>query len=109
MDDATRQVLFQYQWPGNVRELINVATRYAIRGCRQIENAIEMDTQNTFDVTAGDSLKSMVQAYEENLIRSKLIQHKGKVSAVLEDLCIERRTFNQKLKRYGISSQDFRD
>ncbi|MGB1091776.1 MAG: sigma-54-dependent transcriptional regulator [Oceanobacter sp.] len=107
-DEATRQVLMQYSWPGNVRELINVATRYAIRGCRQIENAIEMDTQATFEVKPGESLKEMVQAYEEKLIRSKLAQHQGKVSAVLEDLCIERRTFNQKLNRYGINSGDYR-
>ncbi|MDO6682196.1 MULTISPECIES: sigma-54 dependent transcriptional regulator [unclassified Oceanobacter] len=108
-DSHTRQVLLQYSWPGNVRELINVATRYAIRGCRHIENAIELDTNNTFDVGAGESLKDMVQAYEEKLIRSKLAEHNGKVAAVLEDLCIERRTFNQKLNRYGINTQDYRD
>ncbi len=107
-DGHTRSVLLGYGWPGNVRELVNVATRYAIRGCRHIENAIEMDTQNIFEMSDGESLKEMVQAYEEKLIRSKLAQHKGKVSAVLEDLCLERRTFNQKLKRYGIASSDFR-
>jgi two-component system, NtrC family, C4-dicarboxylate transport response regulator DctD len=107
-DSHTRQVLLQYHWPGNVRELINVATRYAIRSCRHIETAIELDTQNTFELQAGDSLREMVQAYEEKLIRSKLAEHKGKVSAVLEDLCIERRTFNQKLNRYAINTQEYR-
>ncbi len=108
-DEHTRQVLLQYSWPGNVRELINVATRYAIRSCRQIEKAIESDTANTFEVQAGESLKELVQAYEEKLLRSKLAQHAGKVSAVLDDLCIERRTFNQKLVKYGINSSDYRE
>lgn len=107
-DEHTRSVLLSYSWPGNVRELVNVATRYAIRGCRHIENAIELDTSNVFEVRAGESLKDLVQAYEEKLIRSKLDQHKGKVSAVLEDLCLERRTFNQKLNRYGICAADYR-
>ncbi len=107
-NNATRSVLLEYSWPGNVRELINVATRYAIRGCNNIEAAIEMDTQNTFDVDAGDSLKDMVHAYEEKLIRSKLAQHKGKVSLVLDDLRLERRTFNQKLNKYGIATADYK-
>lgn len=107
-NNHTRQVLLQYDWPGNVRELINVATRYAIRGCRDIEEAIEVDTQSGLDIQAGESLKEMVQAYEEKLIRAKLIEHRGKVSAVLDDLSIERRTFNQKLKRYGIATTDYR-
>ncbi len=107
-NNHTRQILLQYEWPGNVRELVNVATRYAIRHCRDIEVSIESDMQNMFDSNIKDSLKEMVQAYEEKLIRGKLIQHQGKVSAVLDDLCIERRSFNQKLKRYGISTTDYR-
>ncbi|MBM97267.1 MAG: DNA-binding response regulator [Oceanospirillaceae bacterium] len=107
-DDHTRSVLLGYEWPGNVRELVNVATRYAIRGCRDVESAIEQDTGSVFEVRDGESLKDMVQAYEEKLIRSKLEQHRGKVSAVLEDLCLERRTFNQKLNRYGICAADYR-
>ena len=104
----TQEVLLNYAWSGNVRELINVATRYAIRSCENIEAAMEMDLQNTFDIASGESLKDMVQSFEEKLIRSKLVQYKGKVAAVLNDLCVERRTFNQKLKRYGISTSDYR-
>ena len=108
-DYRTQEILLNYAWSGNVRELINVATRYAIRGCTNIEAAMEMDLQNTFDIVSGESLKDMVQSFEEKLIRSKLVQYKGKVAAVLQDLCVERRTFNQKLKRYGISTSDYRE
>jgi len=107
-DKKTQEILLFHAWPGNVRELINVATRYAISGCSKIEAAMETDVQNTFDIVSGDSLKDMVQSFEEKLIRSKLVQYKGKVSSVLQDLCIERRTFNKKLKRYGISTPDYR-
>lgn len=107
-DNATRNVLLNYDWPGNVRELINVATRYAIRNCSNIDAAIEMDSQSTFDIVPGESLKEQVSAYEEKLIRSKLAQYQGKVSLVLEDLKLERRTFNQKLNKYGIATADYK-
>ncbi|MFT4651147.1 MAG: two-component system C4-dicarboxylate transport response regulator DctD, partial [Flavobacteriales bacterium] len=54
------------------------------------------------------SLKQQVDAYEENLIRSKLSQHNGSVSAVLEDLKLERRTFNQKTSRFQITTSDYK-
>ena len=54
------------------------------------------------------SLKEQVNDYEEDLIRTKLMQYKGNVAAVLNDLKIERRTFNQKLARYHISSSDYK-
>ena len=109
VNNATRKVLLSYKWPGNVRELINVATRYAIQNCGNIESAIEIDTQNTFDIDSNESLKEMVHAYEEKLIRSKLAQHNGKVSLVLDELYLERRTFNQKLNKYGISTSDYKN
>jgi len=106
-----QSLLLSYEWSGNVRELINVATRYAISGCNEIDTTIGMDEFDAViadKLEAGDSLKDMVQSYEEKLIRSKLNEHDGKVANVLEDLGIERRTFNQKLKRYGISTADYR-
>jgi len=106
-----QSLLLSYEWSGNVRELINVATRYAISGCKEIDTTIGMDEFEsviTDQLEAGDSLKDMVQSYEEKLIRSKLTEHGGKVANVLEDLDIERRTFNQKLKRYGISTAEYR-
>ena len=113
---TTRQALMQYEWQGNVRELINVATRYAIRGCSGIETAMDMDS--TGDVGSmvdahtnpeqRESLKEQVSAYEEQLIRSKLAEHQGKVSLVLDDLRLERRTFNQKLNKYGISAGEYK-
>jgi len=106
LSHATGQALLAYDWPGNIRELINVATRFVINGCKDIDQALIAGNDLTEDTEM--SLKQQVDAYEENLIRNKLSQHNGKVSAVLEDLKLERRTFNQKTARFQISTTDYK-
>ena len=105
--DVTRSTLLGYSWPGNVRELINVATRYAIDMCEDL-SSIDT-TQPNVQLSDDMSLKEQIQSFEEKLLRAKLDQFKGKVSLVLDDLKLERRTFNQKLNRYSISVADYRD
>lgn len=114
MTPQTRGKLLHYAWPGNVRELINVAIRYAIRNCSDIDYALEStdtfaDATTTAEKMTQQSLKALVEEYEASVIKLKLHEHKGKVSKVLEDLSIERRTFNQKLNKYGITSSDYKD
>jgi two-component system C4-dicarboxylate transport response regulator DctD len=106
LTQPTELALLDYDWPGNIRELINVATRFVINGCKDIDHALvaDIDASNDTDL----SLKQQVEAYEENLIRSKLSQYNGSVSAVLEDLKLERRTFNQKTTRFQISTADYK-
>jgi two-component system C4-dicarboxylate transport response regulator DctD len=106
LSHATEQALLVYDWPGNIRELINVATRFVINGCKDIDHALVASNDLIEDVEM--SLKQQVDAYEENLIRSKLSQHNGSVSAVLEDLKLERRTFNQKTARFQITTTDYK-
>ena len=106
ISDATVKILLGYEWPGNIREMINVATRYVINGCSNLEEVLAAPSSSADDSSL--SLKQQVNAYEANLIRAKLAQHGGKVAPVLEDLSIERRTFNQKLARYGIAVADFK-
>ena len=102
----TKTALLSYNWPGNVRELINVATRYVIDQCVDI---VSIDAiQPVAEINIQSSLKDQVSAFEENLLRSKLQEFEGKVSKVLEDLKLERRTFNQKLNRYAISASDYK-
>jgi len=107
-NNHTRKQLMNYEWPGNVRELINIATRYALKGCGDIDYAMKSTESNTILDDSEKSLKQQVDSYEELLIRLKLKEHEGKVSRILSDLKIERRTFNQKLNRYGISTAEYK-
>lgn len=108
MTPYTRDKLLNYSWPGNVRELINVTTRYAIKNCSDIDYALENKETFTEITDSKKSLKQLVEHYEASVIKLKLHEHNGKVAKVLEDLTIERRTFNQKLNKYGINSGDFK-
>lgn len=116
LSDEGKKKLLTYEWPGNVRELVNVAIRYALKNCTDLDHAIHSDELDDFyshsyghsSSHPEKSLKQQVEAYEELLIKLKLREHKGKVGKVLSDLQIERRTFNQKLNRYGINTGDYK-
>jgi two-component system C4-dicarboxylate transport response regulator DctD len=108
LNNDSRKKLLTYEWPGNVRELINIAIRYALKNCNDIDYAMKNNELDEFYSSSDQSLKEQVEAYEELLIKLKLREHKGKVSKVLDELKIERRTFNQKLNRYGINTGDYK-
>lgn len=108
INSNTRIHLLEYSWDGNVRELINVATRFAIQHCQNIEIALNDNIVFEQENVEVNSFKTMMQSYEEKLLRSKLIEHQGDVSKVLEDLKIERRNFNQKLVKYQIVSKEYK-
>lgn len=104
----TRDAILSYPWPGNVRELINVATRYAINNCNNVHSAIEQE-EPQFETSMSQSLKQKVEAYEQQVMHDKLSEHKGVVVNVLEDLKIERRTFNQKMVKYQMRACEFKE
>jgi two-component system C4-dicarboxylate transport response regulator DctD len=104
----TLEKILAYSWPGNVRELINVTTRYAIKHCTDIDYALE-SKEKIIEIDDGcKTLKELVDNYESSVIKLKLHEHKGKVAKVLDELSLERRTFNQKLNKYGINTCDFK-
>lgn len=105
---SVRERLINHTWPGNVRELVNASTRFAIKHCADIDYALESKDILVAPVSEKRSLKEQVEHYEASLIKLKLREHQGKVSKVLEDLSLERRTFNQKLNRYGINTSSYK-
>lgn len=105
---ATIQLLLEYDWLGNVRELINVSTRYAINGCKDLRSIIANTAVSPEIESEQVSLKEQVNAFEESLIRAKLAEYNGHVASVLKALKIERRTFNQKLTRYHIETAQYK-
>lgn len=97
--------LLEYHWPGNIRELINVATRCVIKNCHDLNELLNPNEQDKQDKLVQSSLKDLVNDFEANMLISSLQRHKGSVQAVLEELNMERRTFNLKLIKYNIDSQ----
>ena len=104
--------LLQAPWPGNVRQLINIAERAVLqsrRGSGTIASLLMADTdehQPTM-TTEGKPLKEFVEAFERMLIDNTMRRHKGSIVAVMEELCLPRRTLNEKMAKYGLQRSDY--
>ena len=104
--------LLQAPWPGNVRQLINLAERAVLqtrRGSGTIASLLMSDSQDmpTAMTTGGKALKEHVEAFERMLIDNTMRRHKGSIAAVMEELCLPRRTLNEKMAKYGLHRSDY--
>ncbi|MDF1854054.1 sigma-54 dependent transcriptional regulator [Pseudooceanicola sp.] len=104
--------LLQAPWPGNVRQLINVAERAVLqsrRGSGSITSLLMSDHDEMQPVmtTEGKPLKEYVEAFERMLIDNTMRRHKGSIANVMDELCLPRRTLNEKMAKYGLHRQDY--
>ena len=104
--------LLQAPWPGNVRQLINVAERAVLqarRGSGTIASLLMSDHQEMQPVmtTEGKPLKEYVEAFERMLIDNTMRRHKGSIASVMDELCLPRRTLNEKMAKYGLQRADY--
>ncbi|ETA51198.2 Fis family transcriptional regulator [Rhodobacteraceae bacterium PD-2] len=104
--------LLQAPWPGNVRQLINLAERAVLqsrRGQGTIASLLMSDHDQMQPVmtTEGKPLKEYVEAFERMLIDNTMRRHKGSISAVMDELCLPRRTLNEKMAKYSLVRADY--
>lgn len=104
--------LLQAPWPGNVRQLINVSERAVLqnrRGTGSIASLLmaENDEAGPAMTTEGKPLKDYVESFEKMLIDNTMRRHKGAITAVMDELCLPRRTLNEKMAKYGLSRGDY--
>ena len=104
--------LLQAPWPGNVRQLINIAERAILqqrRGSGSIASLLmsDGDEVTTQAMGEGKPLKEYVEAFERMLIDNTMRRHRGSIASVMEELCLPRRTLNEKMAKYGLSRSDY--
>jgi len=99
MSDAIRRALADHPWPGNIRELAHFAERFAL--------GLDDELDSRPAVTA-HGLRDRVDRYECDLIREALVAASGDVQTALESLSLPRKTFYDKVRRYGIDLDSFR-
>ncbi|MEF3046202.1 sigma-54-dependent transcriptional regulator [Pseudotabrizicola sp. L79] len=104
--------LLQAPWPGNVRQLVNIAERAVLqnrRGSGSIASLLMADNEATGPAmtTEGKPLKEYVESFEKMLIDNTMRRHKGSIVAVMDELCLPRRTLNEKMAKYGLQRQDY--
>ena len=104
--------LLQAPWPGNIRQLINVAERAVLqnrRGSGSIASLLMADGEDNQQATTteGKPLKEYVESFEKMLIDNTMRRHKGSIASVMDELCLPRRTLNEKMAKYGLQRGDY--
>ena len=104
--------LLQAPWPGNVQQLVTIAERAVLqnrRGTGSIASLLMADNalSGPAMTTEGKPLKDYVDAFERILIDNTMRRHKGSITAVMDELCLPRRTLNEKMAKYGLSRSDY--
>jgi len=104
VDAADLQALMNHDWPGNVRELRNLAERVVLFGGDEAFGIVTADLQK---ITPRATLPEQVAAFEKTVIVQALRESRGRAADAIEKLGLPRKTFYDKLKKYGLTRQDF--
>ncbi len=88
--------LMAQDWPGNARSLMSAAMRFVLGMPEEISEA------------AGLGLAEQMAQVERSLLIAALGRQNGRAAAAAEALKLPRKTFYDKLARYGIRPEDYR-
>jgi len=91
----------QHDWPGNERELKSTAERLALGA-----DPYPLHDANPNDTV--DSLPQRVEQFEKLLIEQALEKHVGNAQQTARSLCVPRKTFYDKIKKYHIDINRYR-
>ena len=94
--------LMAHAWPGNVRELRNVADRLVLGLFGERLN-LTADCQ-----AQGRSLPEQVEHFERSILTSELRRQHGDVGLCAKALGLPKQTLYDKLRRLGISTEQFK-
>ncbi|MBO9647687.1 MAG: sigma-54-dependent Fis family transcriptional regulator [Variovorax sp.] len=98
--------LMAYAWPGNVRELRNVADRFVLGLLGERLTQLRGVGEAPDDLPRG--LPQQVESFERAVIVEALRRHRGDQTATATALAIARQTLFDKLRRFGISADEFK-
>ncbi len=88
--------LMAQDWPGNARSLMSAAMRFVLGMPEDVAQAVEL------------GLAEQLARVERALLVSALGRNNGKASEAAKMLKLPRKTFYDKLTRYGIRPEDYR-
>ncbi|WP_137700247.1 sigma-54-dependent transcriptional regulator [Marimonas lutisalis] len=88
--------LMAQDWPGNARSLMSAAMRFVLGMPEETQDGAEL------------GLAEQLARVERSLLVAALGRQNGRASAAAEALKLPRKTFYDKLARYGIKPEDYR-
>ena len=89
--------LMARDWPGNARALMSAAMRFVLG----MPDEMQADRSDL-------GLAEQMAQVERSLLAAALKRHEGHASAAAQALKLPRKTFYDKLARYGLKPEDFR-
>ncbi|WP_108447245.1 sigma-54-dependent transcriptional regulator [Halomonas denitrificans] len=107
LDAGGVSALLAHDWPGNVRELRNLAERYVLLGATcdyRLDALLRGVGSDAVDL----ALPRQVELFEKSLIDQALARHRGRVSEACEQLGLPRKTLYDKLRKYDLKAEDYR-
>ncbi|MBE0488702.1 MAG: sigma-54-dependent Fis family transcriptional regulator [Halomonas sp.] len=107
LDAAGISALLAHDWPGNVRELRNLAERYVLLGAA-FDYRLEALLEGAESEAGELALPQQVELFEKSLIDQALARQRGRVTEVAEQLGLPRKTLYDKLRKYGLKAEDYR-
>ncbi len=108
LSEADRKAILAYAWSGNVRELRNVAMRFALDETVSVMEILSSRPSSTTEETqAGVPLAIQLHNFERKVLHDSLVRHQGRITDVMVELDLPRRTLNQKMQKFGLNRSDY--
>jgi DNA-binding NtrC family response regulator len=131
-DRAARRAILAYEWPGNVRELINVIERAvlltdgrrigladlpeAVAGSaltrqEEVEDGLtnQVASEPWLDLPLKPARQALLDNFERRYLARLLERTRGRVGETAARAGVNTRTIYNKMKRYGLRKDDFKD
>jgi DNA-binding NtrC family response regulator len=110
------EMLSRYNWPGNVRELKNLIERLVVFAeadtimPEDISSEIEMPFFSDDDeLSYNDAKRKITDEFNRTIINRVLLKQNGNVTKAAEALKLDRANFQRLMRKYGISSREFKE
>ncbi|MBM4081293.1 MAG: sigma-54-dependent Fis family transcriptional regulator, partial [Planctomycetes bacterium] len=111
--ESTLGDMLRHPWPGNVRELKNTVERMVITSHKGTIGPFTMDEDFgaerllSLPSTPG-RLREEMERVERAVIEASLRENRGEINTTCLALGISRRALYERMKKYGLRKEDFR-
>ncbi|MBI5099715.1 MAG: sigma-54-dependent Fis family transcriptional regulator [Nitrospirae bacterium] len=111
------EMLSRCNWPGNVRELKNLVERLVVFSDADtiMPNDIPLSETGMPYLTEDDKFsyneakRKITDEFNRAIINKALLKHNGNVTKAAEVLKLDRANFQRLMRKYGISSREFKE